>query len=70
MVAGRQTGNEGCNVPGHGINRHDTRAVVLPIVGMGRLVRIGGKQASALQAALERQVDGRTFRLQATEAVA
>jgi hypothetical protein len=65
VVSGGQAGDERSDEPGVRFHRHDTRAFVLSLV-MGRLVGVGDKEPPTLKAVLEREVNGRARRLNAS----
>jgi hypothetical protein len=65
LVSGGQAGDERSDEPGVRFHRHDTRAFVLSLV-MGRLVGVGDKEPPTLKAVLEREVNGRARRLNAS----
>src|SRR5579871_6046810 len=64
VVARRQSGDERRDLAGLGVDGHNSRAVVLTVMRVGGLVGIGGEQPSAAQSVLERDIDGRSMRLQ------
>src|SRR3981081_4488970 len=66
MIAGGQCRDERGHASGAGVDCHDARAVVLPIMLMSRLVGVGREQAAALETVLEGKVNGRAFRLEST----
>ena len=58
MVAGRQAGDERSDVPRHGVDGHDARAIVLPL-GVGGLVGVRREEPTTGKALLERNVHRR-----------
>ena len=64
MIARWQTGNERRDRPGIWIHGHNARAVVVPRRSQ-RLVRVGRKQAAAVDSILEGDVDSGARRLKA-----
>src|SRR6516162_2878617 len=60
MVTRWQVGDERCDLPGHVVHDCDTRAVVVPVVLMGRLIGIACEQPSAASPVDEGDVDRRS----------